>query len=566
MAHDLDSLQVFGVQGKPCAISRRSFLALSAVAAISSLVGCSSQGAASQTSSAASSADLAEIGETVFPNTVAENATISSEYADAAKELTESAFEYFRQIAKIPRKSEHLEGISSYIEQFATDYDYALTKDDAGNICFDVPASSGYESYPKVILQAHMDMVVSTSEDNTSFDPLTDAIHLVETEDVFKSDGTTNIGSDDGEGLCTLLAIAAADSSVFAHGPLRFMFTCDEDIGLVGASAMDSVLLDSDYLVNVDADYVGKVIYGAAGAMAGKFTQDCVPSVVDSDMTVLSVEVSGLAGGHSSLHATDTLLGANSVMRESMNAVASVDEGWRLLELTGGEIKNAIPNAASMRLCVSFDKAAEVKAKIEEAFQQQLAGYPKDADAKLIVSEDSAADNTEALSIEDTQNVRDLFNSLADGTIDSSFENQASCNISPVNITGGHVELNALFRAAKNETMKNAKDDWQSVAAKYAFDYSTEMDFPAWEQSADDSFVNLFCDELASVCAIKGKKERSAGGLEPSIFAQKRPGMQMVSIGADTEGEHVISETLYKKSFPVHMAVLMAALQDVDKL
>ena len=565
MDRNLDFLRTIASPAGCRAFSRRAFLAFSAAAAVSSFAGCSSQGSAPQVSSTSATADLPEIGDTVFPNTVAQSATIASEYAEASTSLTESAFGYFRQIAKVPRKSGHLEGISSFVEGFAADHGYALVKDERGNICVDVPASSGYESYPKVILQAHMDMVVSTSDDNSSFNPLTDAIHLVETDDIFKSDGTTNIGSDDGEGLCTLLAIAHCDPSVFAHGPLRLMFTCDEEVGMLGATAMDAGLLDADYLINVDADYVGKVIYGAAGAVAGKFTRDCVISAAD-DMAVLNVEVSGLAGGHSSLHATDTLLGANSVLRESMNAVASVDAGWRLVALSGGEIVNAIPNAGNMRLCVTSETADAAKTKMEEAFRELVAGYPKDAGANFTVSVISDAGDVAALSSGDTQQVLGLFNVLTDGTVDSSFENQASCNVSPASVADGHVEVSALFRSVKNDALENEEAGWRSAAQEHAFGYSTENDIPAWEQSVDDAFVDLFCDSLSDVCAIRGKKERAAGGLETSIFAKMKPGMHMVSIGADTEGEHVIGETLYKKTFPVHMAVLMAALHGVDKL
>ena len=42
--------------------------------------------------------------------------------------------------------------------------------------------------------------------------------------------------------------------------------------------------------------------------------------------------------------------------------------------------------------------------------------------------------------------------------------------------------------------------------------------------------------------------------------------MHMLSIGADVTGEHVISEKLYKKSFPTHMAAILSTLKNINTL
>lgn len=50
-----------------------------------------------------------------FPNTIAENAKIIDKYNEISQNLSQAAINEFKEIAKIPRKSGHMEGIRNYI-------------------------------------------------------------------------------------------------------------------------------------------------------------------------------------------------------------------------------------------------------------------------------------------------------------------------------------------------------------------------------------------------------------------------------------------------------------------
>ncbi len=528
-------------------------LLLASLAASSLLSGCSSN-------------SLAKVTVGVYPNLAASNAKISEEFASSAKALTETAFDYFRQIAQIPRKSEHLDAISAYITEFASDHSYPVTKDTAGNLAFDVPASVGYEGCKKIILQAHLDMVVASSDDYTSFDPLKDPIHLEEDEESFHSDGKTNIGADDGEGLCTLLAIASSDSSTCVHGPLRFLFTTDEDIGLIGANAMDASLLDSDYLINVDGSCVGEIIYAAAGALLGQFETEAEMQALPEGYSLITAEVKGLKGGHSSLHASEKLLGSMKVMKNLLEAVDSITETWVLSSLEGGEFSNAIPNRGSVSFAVPSSKKDAVIQKANENYETLKAEYPNETGASFACAENAEASSAQSFSAETSEKILGLLSNLPDGTIDSSEDSQTSCNVSPVKAKEGKISLSALFRSLKNSELSQIKANFASYAKEYGFSFSVGTDFPAWEQDKDDPFIAYYYDGFKTACGLEGVKSKCAGGLETSLFAKKKPGMKMLSIGADVEGEHVLSEKLYKKSFPAHMAALLSALKNASKL
>ena len=70
-----------------------------------------------------------------------------------------------------------MDGISTYLEDFAKKRGLEHTRDDLNNVFIRVPATKGYEDSPSVMLQGHMDMVCEkTSQSRHDFKK--DAIDL----------------------------------------------------------------------------------------------------------------------------------------------------------------------------------------------------------------------------------------------------------------------------------------------------------------------------------------------------------------------------------------------------
>ena len=75
-------------------------------------------------------------------------------------EIIEGIIAEFKGLAKHPRPSHHEKAVSDYIvsrlhELGVTD----VIQDDVYNIVANVPATKGCESWPRTVLQGHMDMV-----------------------------------------------------------------------------------------------------------------------------------------------------------------------------------------------------------------------------------------------------------------------------------------------------------------------------------------------------------------------------------------------------------------------
>lgn len=76
----------------------------------------------------------------------------------------------FLELAKVPRPSHHEERVSEYLFQWAKNHGLAVEKDNMNEIIIDKPASPGCENVPRVIFQAHMDMVC-VCEEGVTYDP-----------------------------------------------------------------------------------------------------------------------------------------------------------------------------------------------------------------------------------------------------------------------------------------------------------------------------------------------------------------------------------------------------------
>ena len=140
--------------------------------------------------------------------------------------------EEFSRIATIPRPSHHEKQIGAYLCDWAQRHNLPYILDELGNVIIDKPAAIGYERAPKVILQAHMDMVC-VAEKGISYNPLKDAINVVNDGSFLFAEGTS-LGADDGIGIAIALCLLSDESIL--HGPLRALFTVNEEDGMASGA------------------------------------------------------------------------------------------------------------------------------------------------------------------------------------------------------------------------------------------------------------------------------------------------------------------------------------------
>ena len=170
-------------------------------------------------------------------------------------------FAIFEQICQVPRPSKHEERVSRWLQDFAAQHGIECIADEAMNVIMRVPATPGYEDHEGVILQAHMDMVAETDGD-IQHDFLADPIETYVDGDFLKAKGTT-LGADDGIGIA--MSLAAITDKELAHPAIECLFTVDEEIGMLGAAAIDVSDISGRTMINIDSEQEGVFTVSCAG-------------------------------------------------------------------------------------------------------------------------------------------------------------------------------------------------------------------------------------------------------------------------------------------------------------
>jgi tripeptide aminopeptidase len=110
-----------------------------------------------------------------------------------------------------------------------------------------------------LLLTAHMDRVPP----GKGHTPVRDG-------DILKSDGTTNLGTDDAAGIAIILeAVASIQDQHLEHPPLVIVFTVGEEIGLQGARAVDLSAYQVTQGIGFDNAYEAGVLISEGATYEG---------------------------------------------------------------------------------------------------------------------------------------------------------------------------------------------------------------------------------------------------------------------------------------------------------
>jgi len=174
----------------------------------------------------------------------------SDELPEALQELELRLLrEQFEAVRRIPRLSRRDGGVRQYLRQLAADRGWEVREDDAGNLVLAVPGRGRGADVSSLAIQGHMDMVCVADQD-VDHDFTRDPIQLKRVDldiegrsrKVLQAVGTT-LGSDNGIGICTGLALALRDD--LETPPLGLIFTADEEEGMSGAMGLDGGMLQA---------------------------------------------------------------------------------------------------------------------------------------------------------------------------------------------------------------------------------------------------------------------------------------------------------------------------------
>lgn len=181
----------------------------------------------------------------------------------------ERLFSIFLDLVRLDSESGKEGPVSGYIKEFCSRLGLNEIEDEAGeatggecgNLIVKVPCD-GLPG-PPIIINAHMDTVAPGI-----------GVVVEDGGDRFVSRGDTVLGADCKAGVAAILAaVEALREDGDEHRSLELVFTVQEEIGLVGASHLDTSLLAGEWGVVLDGSGpVGGIVVEAPGQDQVKFT------------------------------------------------------------------------------------------------------------------------------------------------------------------------------------------------------------------------------------------------------------------------------------------------------
>lgn len=437
-------------------------------------------------------------------------------------------FAWFERLCAIPHGSHHAKAISDYLVAFARERGLACRQDAANNVVIRKAASAGYENAPVVMLQGHIDMVCEKDAD-CGKDMETEGLDLFVDGDVIGARGTT-LGGDDG--IAVAYALAVLDSSELKHPPLEAVFTVDEEIGMLGAAALDMSGLQGRVLLNIDSEDEGILTVSCAGGATSCLTVPVRRVPVQGN--AWRVGVRGLTGGHSGVEINKGRANANKVLAAALQGLPVT-----LCSIAGGSKDNAIPRASEAVVVSEADDFAALfaanaaKTALPET-EQHAEFYCEPAEAGEMLAGSEA--------------VLGLLNAVPNGVQAMSSDIpglvQTSLNLGILTTDADAVRLTFSVRSSVNREKFGLIDQLKALAARFGGSYSETGEYPAWEYQKDSRLREVMVEVFEAQYGRKPVVEAIHAGLECGIFSDRLPGLDAVSFGPQMHDIHTSRERL----------------------
>lgn len=461
----------------------------------------------------------------------------------------QAALHYFEELCAIPHGSRDTRRISDYCVRFAQAHGLRYVQDAHNNVVIYKDAAPGYEDHPTVILQGHLDMVCE-KEPDCDIDFSTDGLRLRQDGTYLFAEGTT-LGGDDGIAVAYALAVLASDE--IAHPPLEAVFTVDEEIGMLGADAMDMSVLKGRVMLNIDSEDEGILTAGCAGGATATITLPASRAAVQG--AAWRVRVDGLTGGHSGVEINKGRVNANKLMGDLLSRLPE----FRIVRVDGGAKDNAIPRSCEALL---VSGAPDFAVRFEEEKARCMEQLPAAEPNVRITCEPAEAEG--ALSPDCTAAVVGLLRELPNGVqkMSADIEGlvQTSLNLGILKTSAQDVTMTFSVRSSVGAEKAALTARLAALAQRYGASYSQMGEYPAWEYRKDSRLREIMVRTFEELYGKKPVVDVIHAGLECGIFSDRLKGLDAVSFGPQMHDIHTSRERLELASVARTWDYLVAVL------
>lgn len=443
----------------------------------------------------------------------------------------------FELICSIPHPSGHESRLAQVLAELAEQEGLTARFDKAGNLRIDRPASLGLEKQPRVIIHGHLDMV-PTSRPAGIFDFVNTSVTPVVDGEYVRADNTT-LGADDGSGIAEAVSLLLDKELV--SGPLSGVFTVGEEVGLLGAQAMDPNMLEGDYLLSMDRGDEDHFCIGCAGGARQEFTWQ-LPWENSPAGVGVKIKLSGLPGGHS----------GGCIHRKFGNSLLLLAEfatehpELRISGFSGGGADNAIPTEAELTGVLAVGDIIS----LQNSAQKFVATTGKDL-------ENSSNYRLEVVEVDKplrvwqeafTQSWLKSVVTVPNGPIklmDFYDIVHTSSNFAAVKILDNILKVITSQRSLSDSDREKISGDLARHFGAIGAQSQILSCYPGWEPQPISAFVEL-AKKVRSECDFPNpvRVEPIHCGLEVGIFSKLNPDLKILSCGVTDIGGHTADEKM----------------------
>jgi dipeptidase D len=454
-----------------------------------------------------------------------------------------AVFRHFAALSAIPRPSFQEQAVADHLMVFADRHGLQAERDALDNVIIRKPGSPGYENAPVTILQGHTDMVCEKNEGNP-IDFTRDPISLRIDGDLLKADGTT-LGADNGIAVAFMLALL--ESTDIPHPPLEAVFTSQEEVGLRGASKLDTSSLKGRLFLNIDSEEEGLLFTSCSGGNRSDMRLPIQWGDVPEGARAFKLHVRGLKGGHSGLDIHTPRGNAILLLGRLLSDLLNKHD-VHIAHIQGGSGKsNAIPRRAEAVLLIqpsildAFDTT--LKSWYERLTQEYITADPglELAFAATAMPERCFA-RTTAIALSEAlllmpQGVQRMSPDIA-GLVETS------TNLGTLDIVGDEISFGSASRSSLPSQMDATVAKLEALARIIGARFELHDGYPAWPFRPESPLRDLFIERFT---AQYGRAPDVAGihaGLECGVFSAKLDNVDMISFGPDIRNAHSPDECL----------------------
>jgi len=450
-------------------------------------------------------------------------------------------FHYFEEICKIPHASYNTKAISDYLAAFAHEHNLKYYRDVQDNVVIYKNSAAGYENAPAVIIQGHSDMVAEKDMD-CSHDFSVDPLNLVVDGDELKAQGTT-LGGDDG--IAVAYALAILEDASLKHPALEVVITTNEEVGLLGATALDTTVLSGTRMINIDSEEEGSLLAGCAGGLTARSR---IPvNYVEATGSCYQITISGLTGGHSGTEIHKNRANSNILMGRLLHTIGEQMK-YMLAELEGGQKDNVITQSTRALVLISEDSKghlAKICTDFENCIRNEYSGIDEGICVTLLSKGVCTEPALHPVSREKTvfflmnipSGVQKMSGSIS-GLVETSFNpGVLKLDHEALHVSGG---VRSSIESAKMALSEKICYLTEFLGG----DYEIAGVYPAWEYQDQSSLRDIMTSIYEEMFRKKMAVDIIHAGLECGIFYHKIPGLDCVSFGPEMADIHTTKERL----------------------